>query len=224
MRVVFALCLVFLPTLALSGRTLGRQRSIRAHATPAKPPQVNATKATPKVKSAPPTPVAQVAANSKATAATTKAGEAAHAAALAQAVKSLFASLLVKGPESYKEEFEPRCLDHVHALVARVDQSYTDVQLESNLLHQCEMEKEFPHSYEHGFNSHEACREFAKKLTRARMHELETGSDKGYREFCHDFYEHVYPPKKAKKTEKAGSTRSAVSMMTMIALGATYFW
>lgn len=84
----------------------------------------------------------------------------------------------------------PGCLAHVKNLVSALDRSYTDVQLETVLKQDCELEKEFPQSQEDGFEHQEACLQFAERLVKARDTELETGSVKGYEEFCQLYYIH----------------------------------
>jgi hypothetical protein len=144
------------------------------------------------------------------------------ALALEAAVHSLFVSLKAKPKQEKFEDFLPRCLDHTKSLVGRVDKSYTDMQLEANLLHQCEMEKQFPRTYDHGFNNHEACKDFAKKLADARMEELENGKTDKYEEFCASYYEHVYPSKEKKAApKKSGAVRgsSLVAGAAVLGLG-----
>lgn len=89
------------------------------------------------------------------------------------------------------EEFMSQCLDHVHQLVNTIDQHYTDVQLESVLKHDCELTKEFPATRDASYKSHEACLEFASKLTDCRMQELRTGKSSQYQGFCQSYYEHL---------------------------------
>merc|ERR1719498_2342346 len=106
-----------------------------------------------------------------------------------------------KGPGESKEEFMPKCLAHVKELVHTVDRHYTDAQLESVLQQECQLSKEFPNTHSSNFHTHEACMEFATKLSDARMKELETGETKQYEEFCADYYEHAATGAVAKKTE-----------------------
>lgn len=102
-------------------------------------------------------------------------------------------------------EFIPACLVHLRQIVQAVDQSYTDQQLESVLLNECDLEKQFPNSAEDGFNHTQACQKFAKDLTVARHTELATGSAKGYTDFCDDYYVHkggVIPGPQEEKPEE----------------------
>jgi len=96
-----------------------------------------------------------------------------------------------KGPNESKEEFMPKCLAHVKELVHTVDRHYTDAQLETVLKNECQMSKEFPNTHSSNFHTHEACMEFAEKLTDARMKELETGETAQYKDFCAEYYEHA---------------------------------
>merc|ERR1719421_1586580 len=96
-----------------------------------------------------------------------------------------------KGPNESKEEFMPKCLAHVDELVHTVDKHYTDAQLESVLQSECQLSKEFPNTHSSNFHTHEACMEFASKLSDARMKELETGETSQYTEFCAEYYEHA---------------------------------
>lgn len=105
-----------------------------------------------------------------------------------------------KGPGESKEEFMPKCLAHVEDLVHTVDKHYTDAQLESVLQQECQLSKEFPNTHSSNFHTHEACMEFATKLSDARMKELETGETKQYEEFCADYYQHAATGAVATKT------------------------
>lgn len=93
-------------------------------------------------------------------------------------------------PQQPYEQFRVDCLAHVHQLVDNIDRSYTDVQMENVLKHECAMESEFPAAKEDGFHTEAACHEFAELLTKARHEELATGSQEGYEEFCQKYYEH----------------------------------
>merc|ERR1719473_1704960 len=106
-----------------------------------------------------------------------------------------------KGPNESKEEFMPKCLAHVKELVHTVDRHYTDAQLETVLKNECQQSKEFPNTHSSNFHTHEACMEFATKLSDARMKELESGETKQYEEFCADYYEHAATGAVAAKTE-----------------------
>jgi hypothetical protein len=65
---------------------------------------------------------------------------------------------------------------------------YTDAQLESVLQAECVRGKEFPHTASTGFDEVESCKEFATKLSEARMKELDTGSKVGYEEWCEAYF------------------------------------
>lgn len=130
-------------------------------------------------------------------------------AALKVAVHELFVALRAKPGKDEQESFKdflPRCLAHAEATVGKVDKSYTDMQLEANLLDQCAMDKEFT-VYEDGFRTKKACQVFAKELKDARMEELDSGKTEKYENFCASYYDHVYPEKKKKapKPEKAAA-------------------
>lgn len=96
-----------------------------------------------------------------------------------------------------KEEFVPRCLQHVKQLVKTIDTHYTDAQLEAVLTHDCQLSQEFPKTQKSNFPSHEACLDFAKKLTAARMKELSTGKQDQYEELCSSYYEQDPPVESA---------------------------
>lgn len=85
-------------------------------------------------------------------------------------------------------EFLPVCLAHVKRLIAAIDRSYTDVQLQFMLEHECWLVKTFPHAYSHGFESHRACKCFSEKLVSCRMWELHDGSQERYTEFCTAYF------------------------------------
>merc|ERR1719313_2714372 len=86
------------------------------------------------------------------------------------------------------ETYLPQCLAHVERLIAEVDAAYTDAQLESVLQAECVRGKEFPHTASTGFDEVESCKEFAAKLSEARMKELDTGSKVGYEEWCEAYF------------------------------------
>jgi len=86
------------------------------------------------------------------------------------------------------EQFMPACIRHLRELIAEVDRSYTDIQLESVLKHECWMEKQFPKSCDSGFDKEKHCHEFSKKLVAARDEELETGKTDGYKTGCEDYF------------------------------------
>lgn len=109
---------------------------------------------------------------------------------------------VVEGHPS-KEEFMPKCLAHTEQLVKTIDQEYTDEQLESVLVHDCELTREFPNSHKASFASHEACLEFAEKLTKCRHEELETGKDECYTTFCEDYYTHLSTEMQAAPEEES---------------------
>jgi hypothetical protein len=106
------------------------------------------------------------------------------------------------------EDFMPACLDHTKELVQSVDQSYSDMQLRKTLEDECHRDKEFSH-VEDGFDDHQACMKFAKELSAARMKELKTGSDKGYKAFCERFFVHKggEKQKKDKKEKKVAKLK-----------------
>merc|ERR1719217_250548 len=52
-----------------------------------------------------------------------------------------------RGPNESKEEFMPKCLAHVNELVHTLDMSYTDIQLETVLQHECQLSLEFPKTH-----------------------------------------------------------------------------
>jgi len=87
------------------------------------------------------------------------------------------------------ETFMGECVEHSVEVTRVVDKSYTDMQLINALRQQCWLDKEFV-VIEAGFDGQEVCEEFAKLLAEARMQELDTGSKKGYAEFCEKYYEH----------------------------------
>lgn len=88
------------------------------------------------------------------------------------------------------DEYLPQCLAHVKEVVATIDEEYTDVQIQTVLTNECLLEKQFPSAHEDGFESEEACHEFARMLTEARNEELNSGSQTGYQDFCKTYYDH----------------------------------
>jgi len=81
------------------------------------------------------------------------------------------------------------CIAHVKEIVATVDHSYTDMQLQHVLEQQCHLDHEFE-GPEDGFDGHDHCKDFALKLKNARHEEVETGCEHGYTTFCEDYYIH----------------------------------
>merc|ERR1719321_2416325 len=113
------------------------------------------------------------------------------------------------------DQFMPKCMAHVHDLIADMDYNYLDVNLETNLRNYCLHTQEFPKSHGHGdgFLSDVSCIDFGGDLWKARVHELKSGDTCGYKDFCTKFYEHhggrtvVKQPKK--KEEPSYSAASA---------------
>merc|ERR1719162_1119984 len=119
--------------------------------------------------------------------------------ALHRLLHDIATDFFTQDPNESKERFVPKCLEHVKELTTMVDRHYTDVQLESVLQHECQLSKEFPNTRSSNFHTHEACMEFATKLSDARMKELETGETGQYNE-------HAATGAVAVKTEKVEST------------------
>lgn len=86
--------------------------------------------------------------------------------------------------------FLPGCLVHTAEVVQRIDRSYTDMQIQTVLEHECHLSKDFPAIHSSGFDDHATCMDFAKFLAEARHDELADGSTKGYKKFCQNFFEH----------------------------------
>jgi hypothetical protein len=84
--------------------------------------------------------------------------------------------------------FMPACVKHLRQLIAEVDGSYTDIQLEAVLEHECWYSKKFPRSCDSGFEETKHCRKFAQQLVTARDDELQTGSKSGYHQACEDYF------------------------------------
>jgi hypothetical protein len=82
----------------------------------------------------------------------------------------------------------PSCTRHLRQLTAEVDGSYTDVQLEQVLAHECWYAKKFPRSCDSGFEEAKHCDAFAKLVVAARDEELANGSRKGYEKCCEHYY------------------------------------
>merc|ERR1719321_309865 len=107
------------------------------------------------------------------------------------------------------DQFMPKCMAHVHDLIADMDYNYLDVNLETNLRNYCLHTQEFPKSHGggDGFLAHVSCKEFAGDLWQARVHELKTSDTSKYKDFCTAFYEHhggrdaVAKPKKAEPSK-----------------------
>jgi hypothetical protein len=93
------------------------------------------------------------------------------------------------GPLPPLGKFLPSCLVHLKRLVKMIDHSYTDMHLQTVLEAECMLEKDFPRSCDSGFERTKHCRDFAKQLHEARMLELDTGSEEGYKQACKDYWE-----------------------------------
>lgn len=101
-----------------------------------------------------------------------------------------------KGNRSWQLHFEAfmrKCLAHTRKVVHDIDQTHTDMQVAQTVEQECWLEHEFPKSASDGFETKEACHDFATLLATARETELDTGSQKGYEAFCSEFYEHKFP-------------------------------
>lgn len=107
------------------------------------------------------------------------------------------------------EVFLEGCLVHTAEMVQQIDRSYTDMQLKTVLENECSLSKEFPTIYDTGFEHHKACVDFASKLTDARFQELNTGSTKGYKEFCTKYYEHKVGKVPLKEVEEKPEVQKA---------------
>jgi len=122
------------------------------------------------------------------------------------------------------KEFEPMCAAHAEKLIKMVDMAYTDEQLETVVLNECISYKEFPHSdvFPTSFKQHDACKDFAGKLAKARDEELRSGKKKGYEKFCAGYFQHHGGelPRKAraepKPEPKPEPKESGVSMTFVI--------
>jgi len=88
-----------------------------------------------------------------------------------------------------KETFMSKCMVHVQSLVSALDRSYGDMQLETVLVNECKAAEEYPSEISTGFENITTCKDFAKKLTLARMHELQSGHTDKYQSFCTDYYD-----------------------------------
>jgi len=129
------------------------------------------------------------------------------------AVHTLLAGLRKKQEKEPYDQFLARCLEQAKAVVAENDKSYTDINLEANLLIECDLDREFPTVHEDGFKSHAECQNFAKKLHQARFQELRHNKTDGYKDFCAAYYIHTYPetPKVQKPVKKSNAALAATS-------------
>jgi len=89
------------------------------------------------------------------------------------------------------EEFKPICVKHVRKTTSNIDENYSDEQIEAVLLHECDLARQYPETRKSGFKSHEACRQFAKKLAKARAEEVKTGNTAQYEQFCKEYHHHL---------------------------------
>eukprot|EP00397_Hematodinium_sp_SG-2012_P052091 GEMP01061407.1.p1 GENE.GEMP01061407.1~~GEMP01061407.1.p1 ORF type:complete len:181 (+),score=24.65 GEMP01061407.1:135-677(+) len=96
----------------------------------------------------------------------------------------------VSDPYRSYDEFKPKCLAYLKDLVQTADATYTDIQLQDVLKNHCSHAKSFELTVSSGFNDHDACGSFAKKLTMARMQHLKSGNETGYEQLCREFYLH----------------------------------
>jgi len=89
------------------------------------------------------------------------------------------------------EEFKPHCVKHVKKMVSGIDESYTEEQTEAILQHECDLARQYPESRKSGFKSHQACKQFATKLAKAREEEIKTGNTGQYEQFCKEYHHHL---------------------------------
>merc|ERR1719311_342557 len=109
------------------------------------------------------------------------------ASALLKGEDALF-KFLRDSPTLTWNDFKPRCLEHVDNVMNMLDRAYTDEQVETVLTHQCIKAEEFPSASATGFQKETDCKRFAKALADARMEEVMNGSEKGYEDFCREYY------------------------------------
>lgn len=89
------------------------------------------------------------------------------------------------------EEFKPHCVNHVTKMVSKIDESYTEEEIEAILQHECDLARQNPESRKSGFKSHQACKVFATKLAKARAEEVKTGNTNQYEQFCKEYHHHL---------------------------------
>lgn len=109
------------------------------------------------------------------------------------------------------DDWLPKCVHHVKALVLDLDRSYTDQQLKYALRTDCILDKQFT-VYEDGFHNKSACDKFAELLVIAREADLKYDTDEGYKGFCTDYYMHK-SGKNVKKPEAEDEGGTAFSKM-----------
>jgi len=117
-----------------------------------------------------------------------------------------------------KETFMGKCMVHVQSLVSALDRSYGDMQLETVLVNECKAAEEFPTEISTGFHNISTCEDFAKKLTLARMHELQSGHTDKYHSFCKDYYDLKVKTKKAAEKGAAAPRGYAFALSLVVAL------
>ncbi|CAD7973979.1 unnamed protein product [Amoebophrya sp. A25] len=88
--------------------------------------------------------------------------------------------------------FMVKCIADLKHVTAKIDHSYTDVQMLDALGHECDFNHEMPLVFEDGFKTTMSCRHFAKELTKARWEYLEKGSDKGYVTVCKNYWQSAH--------------------------------
>lgn len=121
------------------------------------------------------------------------------------------------------EDFKPKCMDHVDEMMTSIDKSYTDEQLETVLRNECIHSKEFPNAIETGFAKEETCKKFAKQLAEAREEELYSDSERGYEEFCWDYYVYRGGLEKEKKAEPPPVPGVSIPFVVLTILGCVAF-
>jgi len=105
-----------------------------------------------------------------------------------------------KQPTQTKEllqfkQWLPTCFAHLHALVNAIDRSYTDIQLQTVLEHECMYEEHFPKTQEDGFEKQKHCEDFASHLVAAREAELADKSTSSYTKPCEVYWRLINPKK-----------------------------
>eukprot|EP00441_Pelagodinium_beii_P015248 CAMPEP_0197654782 /NCGR_PEP_ID=MMETSP1338-20131121/39052_1 /TAXON_ID=43686 ORGANISM="Pelagodinium beii, Strain RCC1491" /NCGR_SAMPLE_ID=MMETSP1338 /ASSEMBLY_ACC=CAM_ASM_000754 /LENGTH=483 /DNA_ID=CAMNT_0043230287 /DNA_START=63 /DNA_END=1514 /DNA_ORIENTATION=- len=113
-------------------------------------------------------------------------GEAELSAGLTEKLRQEMYSLLKEEAVMSYGEFESSCEAHLHKLNKLLGDTYGDVQVRNVLIHECSLDKQFPHAIDAGFSEHKECLKFANRFPEAVK--KERAGKHGFKEFCEDFY------------------------------------
>jgi hypothetical protein len=119
--------------------------------------------------------------------------------------------------QSY-DTFLPKCLERLHSVVKIADKNYADKERKAVLKEECMKTKYFLESGVTYSEKEKQCTIFAEDINAAREKELDTGSHKGYEDYCQAYYKHRTAgkdmPTKVKASEPKDKKKSGAMSFT----------